>query len=260
MVRPRIIPCLLLKNRAIVKTRRFKSPHYIGDALNTIRIFSEREADELIIFDIEASLKGKLPDLGFIAEIAEECFMPFSYGGGISELQQMEKIFKLGVEKISLNTAACWNPSLIEEAAKSFGSQALVVTMDVKRSFFGEFRVMTAGGTKKTPYDPVTFAHMMEDKGAGEIVVYSIDRDGTFKGFDVELVRQVTDAVEVPVIASGGAGSFDDIEKILNLGGAAAAALGSLVVYQGNNRSVLVNYPDNTRFSRSRLPESGARP
>jgi cyclase len=237
------MPCLLLRNRGLVKTIKFRNASYIGDPVNTVRIYNEQEVDELVFLDITATTDEKEIQFEVIEEIAGECYMPVTYGGGIRSLDQMSKIFSLGVEKVVINTAAVDNPEVISEAARRFGSQSIVVSMDVKRRFLGGYEIFTHGGTRRTRLDPIEHAMRMSAAGAGELLVTSIDRDGTMSGYDLELTRAVSDAVEVPVIACGGAGSIDDFALAVQQGGASAVAAGSLVVYQGTNRSVLINFP-----------------
>ena len=243
MYRARVIPCLLLKNSGLVKTVGFKAPTYVGDPINTIKIFNEKEVDELIFLDIEASARGRGPLYDRIFEFAGECFMPFCYGGGIRNCGDIGKILSLGAEKVSINTQAVANPAFIAEAAREFGSQSIVVTMDVKYNLFGQPQVFVH--TKKTclRMDPVQYAKKMEDCGAGELMIYSVDRDGTMQGYDINLLRKITSAVSIPVIACGGAGSARDLHKAVIAGGASAAAAGSMFVFYGRHRAVLINYP-----------------
>lgn len=243
MLSIRVMPCLLLRNRGLVKTIKFRDASYIGDPVNTVRIYNEQEVDELVFLDITATTQEKEIQFEVIDEIAGECYMPVTYGGGIRSVDQMSKIFSLGVEKVVINSAAVETPELISEAARRFGSQSIVVSMDVKRRFLGGYEIYTHGGTRRTRLDPITHAKRMSAAGAGELLVTSIDRDGTMSGYDLELTRAVSDSVEVPVIACGGAGSIDDFGLAVQQGGASAVAAGSLVVYQGTNRAVLINFP-----------------
>ena len=253
MMRPRIIPCLLLRGRGLVTTRRFKDARYVGDPVNTVRIFNEKEVDELMVLDITATPESREPSYGFIEELASECFMPVSYGGGVRSLEQVERLFKLGVEKVVINTAAIEHPKLVSQAAEQFGSQSIVVAIDVKKSWLGKYRVLSHGGSRSTPLDPVSYAREVEFLGAGEIVLTSVDRDGTMAGFDLDVTRDVSAAVSVPVVACGGAGSYDDFAGAVSAGASAAAA-GSLFAYQGNNRSVLINYPTQEELRRALQP------
>ncbi len=243
MLNVRVIPCLLLRNRGLVKTVRFDKMVYVGDPINTVRIFNEKEVDELIFLDILATRDGRPPQYELIQEIASECFMPFAYGGGVRDLDQMRRIFSLGVEKVALNTAAFENPELVTAASVAFGRQSVIVSMDVRRDWWGRYEVWVRGGRSRTRLDPVSHARKVEALGAGEILLTSIDRDGTFSGFDLNLIKAVVNSVKIPVIACGGAGSLEDLGAAAKEGGAAAVAAGSIFVYQGRNRGVLVNFP-----------------
>lgn len=243
MLKTRVMPCLLLRGWGLVKTVKFQDPTYVGDPINTVRIYNEKEVDELIFLDITATPRGTEPPYKIISEIATECFMPFTYGGGIRDLEVLQRIFGLGVEKAAINTHAVENPSFIEQAADRFGSQSIVVSIDVRRHLFGRYLVHTHGGRNATDLDPADYARQAEESGAGEILLTSIDRDGTFAGYDIELIQKVAHAVAIPVIACGGAGTVADFGKAVREGGASAVAAGSLVVYQGPNRAVLVNFP-----------------
>lgn len=244
MLKTRVIPCLLLKGEGLVKTVKFSSPSYIGDPVNTVRIFNDLEVDELIFLDIEATRQKRPPNFRILREIADECFMPLSYGGGIRSLEEITEIFKIGFEKVSINTAASGNGSLVRIAADAFGSQSIIASIDVKKSFWGRYEVYTNGGTRRIEVDPIDYARQMEDAGAGEILLTSIHREGTWTGFDNALIRSVAEAVSIPVIAHGGAGKADDIGVAVKEGKASAVGLGSLVVYQAKGMGVLVNFPD----------------
>ncbi len=243
MVHPRIIPCLLLKNRGFVKTTKFRDPVYLGDPINIVRIFNEKEVDEIAILDIEATLSGKKPPLDFLREIATECFVPLSYGGGVRSIEDAQALFRAGFEKVCLNTMAVETPSIIKEFSDHFGSQSIVVSIDTKMSRFGHYEVFTHSGTRATGLDPKDAAYMAAENGAGEILLTSIDRDGTYQGYDLELVQRVTKVVNIPVIACGGAGKASDLIDVIQKAGAAAAAAGSLFVYHGPYRAVLINTP-----------------
>jgi imidazole glycerol-phosphate synthase subunit HisF len=239
---PRIIPVLLLTESGVVKTTRFKEARYVGDPLNALRVFNDKEVDEVVILDIEAWKHGRGPDFDRVAELAGECFMPLGYGGGITTVEQIRVLFRSGVEKVLLNTVLHKNPDLISRAADAAGSQSVVVSMDVKRNWLGRPRVYVAGGTVDTGVDPVEWARLAAAKGAGEIVVNAIDRDGTGVGYDLELVRLVTQAVPVPVVAVGGAASLAHMAEAVRAGADAAAA-GSLFVFHGKHKAVLITYP-----------------
>ena len=242
MLQTRVMPCLLLRNRGLVKTIKFKNPAYVGDPINTVRIYNEKEVDELIFLDITATPQGKEPPYALIEEIASECFMPFTYGGGIQHLDQARHIFSLGVEKIALNSHVIDHPSFVRTLADTFGSQSLVVSMDVKKKLFGGYEVYTHAGTRATKRDPVDLAVEMERQGAGELLLTAIDRDGTMQGYDLDLVHRVSAAVGIPVIACGGAGAIHHFRQAVDAGASAVAA-GSMVVYQGPHRAVLINFP-----------------
>ncbi|OZI15795.1 imidazole glycerol phosphate synthase subunit HisF [Bordetella genomosp. 7] len=248
MLQTRVIPCLLLRDGALVKTVRFKNGRYIGDPVNTVRIFNELEVDELIVLDIRATIEGREPDFSLLAEIADECFMPLAYGGGVSSLLDAERIFKIGVEKVIINTSAVRAPQLIGQIAEVFGSQSLIVSIDVKRTWRGREVVHTHGGTVKTGKDPVAWAIEVQSLGAGEIMLTDIDREGTWRGIDTKLIRSVAEAVSVPLIAHGGCASIADIEAAVKIGHASAVGVGSMVVYQGKGMGVLVNFPDQSRL------------
>ena len=250
MLQARVIPCLLLRNKALVKTIKFKDATYVGDPINTVRIYNEKEVDELIFLDITATSELKEPPYKIIEEIASECFMPFTYGGGIRNLEEIKNILSLGVEKVAINSHASERPNFIKEASDALGNQSIVASVDVKRNRRGKYEVYTHGGTKSAKSDPVEYAKKMESMGAGEILLTSIDRDGTMEGYDIELIQSVSSAVSIPVIACGGAGHVDDFAEAVNLGGASAVAAGSMVVYQGKNRAVLINFPTRSDLDR----------
>lgn len=243
MLKARVIPCLLLKNQGLVKTVKFKDPRYVGDPINTVKIFNEKEVDELIFLDTTATLEKRGPSFKILSEIASECFMPLAYGGGIRNLNDIEKVFTTGLEKVIINSYAVENPSFIEDAARLFGSQSILVSIDVKKAVFGGNDVRIHGGKRKTGLDPVKYAIAMEEMGAGELFVNAIDKDGTMEGYDIELIRKVTDAVTIPVIACGGAGKISDFTEAVKEGGASAVAAGSLFVFHGKYRAVLISYP-----------------
>ena len=243
MFRPRVIPCLLLKNKGLVKSVKFKNYRYIGDPMNAVRIFNAKQADELIFLDILASQEKRTISIELVKKIGEEAFMPFAVGGGINTVQQMREILKAGAEKIILNTAAVKNPELIKDAVNEFGSSTIVVSIDVKRTFFKKEKVFIYGGSKSTSFEPIEFAKLAAEMGAGELMINSIDRDGTMVGYDIDLIRQISDSVEIPVIACGGAGKYNDLYNAYNDGHASALAAGSMFVYHGPRKAVLINYP-----------------
>ncbi|MCI0471979.1 MAG: AglZ/HisF2 family acetamidino modification protein [Ignavibacteria bacterium] len=245
MLKTRIIPCLLLKDKSLVKTVNFRKFNYIGDPVNTCRIFNELEVDELAFLDIRASLKNQEPQYEILQEIANECFMPVSYGGGIRTMTQAEKIFRTGFEKIVINSSAFTNPGFITEAAKSFGSQSIIVSIDVKKNIFGKYQVCSYSATKTENNRPEEWLKEVESLGAGEILLTSVDREGTWNGFDLDLIKMATSQLRIPLIAHGGGGSLHDISDAVKKGNASAVALGSMVVYQRKGFGVLVNFPEN---------------
>lgn len=248
MLRTRVIPCLLLRGEGLVKTIRFKDPRYVGDPINAIRIFNDKEVDELILLDITASREGRGPALDTIRDFASECFMPVAYGGGIRSLADARAVLSLGIEKVIVNTMALHRPELVAELSREFGAQAIVVSIDVRRKLLGGYEVMAASGTEKTGMAPVDHAKRMVELGAGEIFLNAIDRDGTSSGYDIGLIRSVAQAVPVPLIACGGAGSLNDFAAAVSDGHASAVAAGSMFVFHGKHRAVLISYPSRTEL------------
>lgn len=244
MFRPRIIPCLLLKGAGLVKTIEFKEPKYIGDPMNAVKIFNDLKADELVFLDINASKENRIISFELVRKIGDEAFMPFSVGGGIKSIEDIRKILNSGAEKVVINTGALENKELIKKAADIFGSQSIIASIDAKKDANGNYRVFSHGGTKDTGLEPVFAAIEMEKLGAGEILINSIDNDGKMEGYDLELIKSITLAVKIPVIAIGGAGCLEDFSLGVNKGKASAVAAGSLFVYSGKNRGILINYPD----------------
>jgi cyclase len=244
MLRPRIIPCLLVRNKGLVKTVKFDDPKYVGDPLNAVRIFNEKEVDELIVVDIDATANGTEPDYTLIKNLAAECRMPLCYGGGVKTADQIQKIVSLGVEKVAISSAAVATPELISEAAGRVGNQSIVVVMDVKKTGLRRrYELFTHNGGKKTGLRPDEFARKVESLGAGEIVINSIEQDGVMKGYDQALVSQVRDAVNLPLTVLGGAGSLDDMVGLVKQFGVLGAAAGSFFVFKGKYRAVLISYP-----------------
>lgn len=248
MRRIRVIPALLLKNEGLYKTLKFKEPKYVGDPVNTVKILNEKEADELLILDITASNENKRPSFEKITEIASEAFVPVGYGGGITSLDDIKRILNSGIEKVVLNTSAAENPRLVADAANMFGSQSVVVSIDVKKNIFAKYRVYIKGGRKKTVLDVIDWARRVEELGAGEILINSIDRDGTFSGYDINLIKSVTSSVTIPVVACGGASSIEDFEQAVNVGGASAVAAGSLFVFQKTRTGILISFPSESEL------------
>lgn len=248
MLRTRIIPVLLLRNESLVKTVRFGRFTYVGDPCNTVRIFNELEVDELLFLDITATREHRSPNLRVLADIANECFMPLGYGGGIRSLADAKAVFDIGFEKIAVNTHAVENPHLIREIADQYGSQAVIASIDAKKNLWGRYRVTIKDGANDAGLHPVDWAVRAESLGAGEILLTAIDHEGTWQGFDLDLLKSVADAVNVPVIAHGGAGNVAHIGQAVKRGGASAVALGSMVVFQKKGMGVLVNFPDEAEL------------
>lgn len=244
MLRPRIIPCLLIKDSGLVKTVRFKDPKYVGDPINAVKIFNEKEADELIVIDIDASAHDREPDYQKIAHLASECRMPLCYGGGVRTAEQAKRIIALGVEKVAISSAALANPALISEIAAEIGRQSVVVVLDHKQRLLGKTQdVWTHNGTRNTKRSVIDVALEMEKLGAGEIVINSIDNDGKMKGYDLALASQLREALTVPLTVLGGGGSLDDMHKVVTACGVVGVAAGSFFVFKGPYRAVLISYP-----------------
>ena len=241
MLKNRIIPVLLLKDKNLVKTIQFDKKIYIGDPINTIRIFNEKEVDELIILDIGATKENRSPDFSFIRELASECFMPLTYGGGISSIEDIKKLFRIGVEKVVINSAFLKNPELIKSISEKFGSQSLVISIDVKSS--KKNKVFSYKNSKVLDISPLELSKKAQALGAGEIMINSIDRDGSFLGYDLDLINLISKELEVPLIICGGANSLENLKQAID-SGASAAAAGSFFVFYGKNRAVLITYPD----------------
>ena len=242
MNRARVIPCLLLRGHGLVKTRKFKDPVYIGDPVNAVRIFSEKEVDELVVLDIDASREGREPNYELIAEIAGECFMPVAYGGGITTLAQARRLIRCGVEKVVINSASAGSTQVFRDIADVFGSQALVGSIDAKKTLIGGHRVWIKSGSVDTGLKPQDHAVALAQAGAGEILLNSIDCDGQMQGFDLALIQKVARAVAVPVVACGGAGTTAHLRQALTEGGASAVAAGSMFLFHGKHRAVLSQY------------------
>jgi len=241
MVRTRIIPVLLIRDGGLVKTVKFSKERYLGDPINAVRIFNEKEADELVLLDIGASKNGIEPDFNEIKEIVSEAFMPVGYGGGVKTLQQIEKLFNIGVEKVILNTVVFENESLINEASRIYGSQSIVVSLDVKKDLWGDYRIYTHSGSQKQKLDLPSALKRVQELGAGELIINSIDKDGTMAGYDLPLIRKVSGLLEIPVVAIGGAGSVQHLAEAIREGASAIAA-GSMFIYQGVHKAVLISY------------------
>ncbi len=249
MALPRCIPVLLLQNGALVKTVQFQNPKYIGDPLNAIRIFNEKEVDELVFLDIDASVKGTPIPFKLLKEIAEECFMPLSYGGGIRTIEDIRKIIQIGIEKVIIGSEVFKNPEFLKQAISEFGSSSICVSLDIRKNPSGQYRLWAHSGKKSTNLDPVEFAKELDQLGVGEILIHSIDREGTGSGYDLELIQAIRDVVKIPVIASGGAGTIDHLCLAIEAGVTAVAA-GSMFVFHGKHQAVLISYPDRASLSR----------
>ena len=248
-IRSRIIPTLLLSNGGLVKTKKFKDPRYLGDPRNIVKLFNDKEADELVLLDISATNERREPNFELISEIVSECFMPLGYGGGVTKVDHVTRLISLGIEKVVINSAAVTNSLLISKSAKIVGSQSVVVSLDVKkRRIFGGYEVCTHSGCKRTGRDPLSFAKEMQHAGAGELFVNFIDRDGMMNGYDIAYVNEITSSVGIPVIVCGGAGSVSDLKEV-TLAGASGAAAGSLFVFHGKHKAVLISFPSQTELS-----------
>ncbi len=243
MLATRLMPCLLMSNGALVKTIRFKEGVYVGDPVNAVRIFNQKEVDELVLLDIHATTLNRGIDFETLEKLVSECFMPICYGGGVRTLHDMRRLYALGIEKVSLGAAAFEVPDLVRQASSEFGAQAVVVTLDVKKGLLGRATARTRNGSHDTKQSPPDAARAFEEQGAGEILLYSVDRDGTWSGFDLKLVESVSQATGIPVVATGGAGSLEDIRAAVKQAGASAVAIGSMAVFQGKDLGVLIKFP-----------------
>jgi len=243
MLQPRITPCLLIRNKGLVKTVKFKPFKYIGDPINAVKIFNEKEADELIVLDIDATSKGLEPDFSLIKKLAAECRMPLCYGGGIKTVENAIRIIKLGVEKVAISSAFIKNSNLLTEIITEIGSQSVVVILDVKKTIFGKYEVYINNGQTSTGQSPVDLAQKAEKFGAGEVVINSIDNDGVMGGYDLSLASKVRKAVDIPISVMGGAGSLKHMGELIKLCGVVGVAAGSFFVFKGSLRAVLINYP-----------------
>lgn len=246
MLRPRIIPSLLVHDNGLVKTVNFKNAKYVGDPINAVKIFNEKEVDELAIFDIDATVRGKEPDYQLIEKLANQSRMPLCYGGGVKTVEQAQRIFGLGIEKIALSSSVIQSPELIAEIASKVGNQSVVVVLDIKKKLLGGYEIYTHNGEKSTGINPLKFVELAEKRGAGEIIINSIDQDGVMKGFDIALIDKVREKTTLPLTVLGGAGSLDDIGKVIKKHGIIGVAAGSLFVFKGVYKAVLINYPNRT--------------
>lgn len=246
MLRPRIIPSLLLHNKGLVKTVNFKSPKYVGDPINAVRIFNEKEVDELAFFDIDATVLNNEPDYILIEKLANQSRMPLCYGGGVKTVEQAQKIFGLGIEKIALSSSIIKTPQLVTQIAERVGSQSVIVVLDIKKKLLGGYEVFTHNGKKSTAINPIKFVKDLELLGAGEIIINSIDQDGLMKGYDMTLIEKIAESISLPLTVLGGAGSLADMEKVIDMHGVIGVAAGSLFVFKGPYKAVLINYPTKT--------------
>ena len=244
MFRPRVIPVLLLKDSVLVKSIKFKNFKYIGDPINAVKIFNDFKADELVFLDIDASKNNRTISLEFVKDVGEEANMPFAVGGGINSIEHIKQIISAGAEKVVIGTQASLNPDFIMEASEEFGSSTICVCIDVKKNFLGKEKTWVLNGSKSSQFTPEEMAQLMEKKGAGEIIIQSIDNDGAMTGYDINLIKRISESVTIPVIALGGAGNFTHLKDAYNKGYANGLAAGSLFVFQGSKKGVLVNYPD----------------
>lgn len=256
MLRSRVIPCLLVHNNGLVKTEKFSNPKYIGDPINAVRIFNEKKVDEIFVIDIDCTSKGKEPDLCLIANIASECRMPLCYGGGVKDVKTAQKIISLGVEKIALSSAAINDLSLLKDLALVIGRQSVVVVIDVKKNIWGRYDVYTHNAKRKVKRKMLDLLHELETIGVGEIVVNSIDKDGTTSGYDLDLIDRVRSAVSCPITALGGASSDSDIVDLIDKYKIIGASAGSMFVFKGKYKAVLLSYiSENTKQTIRSLSE-----
>lgn len=249
MFRPRVIPILLLKNSGLVKSEKFKKFTYIGDPINAVKLFNDFKADEIVFLDILASREQRQISLDFVKNVGSEANMPFAVGGGIRTIPHIKDILNAGAEKVIVNTHAVENPDFILEASNTFGSSTITVSIDIKKNLLGKQRVYYLAGSKVSKYNPVEFAQLMESKGAGELLINNIDRDGSMQGYDLHLIQEIANAVSIPVVATGGAGTLNHLIEGVKIGHASAVAAGSLFVYYKNKNAVLINYPSREELT-----------
>jgi len=243
MFRPRVIPCLLLKNLGLVKSVNFKHHRYVGDPINAVKIFNDKKADELIFLDINATQEKRIVDIELIKKIGYECNMPFTVGGGIKSVDEIRTILNAGAEKVAINSYA--TSDFIKKATDIFGSSTIVVSIDVKKNYFGKKIVFTNNGKKSTGKDPIEFAIEMQKSNVGEILINSIDKDGRMDGYDIDLIKSISNKINIPVIALGGAGDIKHFKEAVEFGNASAVAAGSFFVFHGKRKAVLISFPDN---------------
>ncbi len=251
MLRTRVMPCLLLKGGRLVKTVNFKNERYVGDPINAVRIFNQKEVDELVLFDIDCSKNNVDINFSLLEQIASECFMPLCYGGGVRSLDDIKKLFSMGIEKVSVSSLLFENPEVVKQAVEVYGSQSIIATIDVKPSWFRKkYRVYTHSAKRLVNYTPVEASKYACDLGVGEIIVNAIHRDGTWQGFDQDLILQITSCVNIPVVAAGGAGCLEDIKNVVHNSHASAVALGSMAVFQAKDMGVLIKFPKISELSK----------
>lgn len=243
MLKTRVIPVLLLHNKGLVKTVKFSSPRYIGDPMNAIKIFNEKEVDELIFLDIDATREKKGPDFKIIEDFASECFMPVCYGGGITTIEEIKKLFALGIEKVSLNISAMKNKNLIKEAVDIFGSQSIIISIDIKKSLFGKYQIYNYLDKKAIKKPFLEYIKYIESLNVGEVLINNVDLDGTRKGYDIDLLKEVVKNVKIPVVGCGGADKLSDFKNLKDRANVSAVAAGSFFVFQGKHNAVLITYP-----------------
>lgn len=241
---PRVIPVLLLRNKGLVKSVQFENHRYVGDPMNAVKVFNEKEVDELIFLDIDASKENREPPYQYLSEIASECFMPLAYGGGVKSIEQIKRLIKSGIEKIIINTSGLHDPMFLKQACNIFGSSTIVAAIDIKRNFFGRHQVFSHAGLKIRESDPIKYAISLQESGVGELFINNVDLDGTMKGYDITLIKKITEAIDIPIIACGGAGNLEDIFKVIRESNVSAAAAGSLFVFYGKHKAVLITYPE----------------
>jgi cyclase len=253
MFRPRVIPVLLLKEQGLVKTVKFNKSRYIGDPINAVRIFNDFEADELVFLDIRASKEGRTIDLDLVKEIGDEAYMPFAVGGGITSLSEVERILSVGAEKVVFNSILGSNMQILTDTAMRFGSQSVIASVDVKKNLFGKYVAYIKAGKTKVKTPLASYIKEAEDKGAGELLINSIDNDGMMNGYDLELIKMVSENVDIPVIACGGAWELQHLKAATEEAYASAVAAGSMFVFHGPRKGVLVNYPEKEELNRTFL-------
>lgn len=247
MRRIRVIPTLLISNNGLVKGKKFKNHQYVGDPINAVKIFNDKEVDELAIIDISNTKQKKQPNFKQIAEIASEAFMPLSYGGGVSNIEQVDQILYSGVEKIILNSSAVFYPDLITQISSKYGNQSVIISVDIRKDIFGRSFVYTNCGEKNTKKNPLEFIKECENRGAGEILLTSINNEGTYSGYDLASIKSICETISIPIIANGGASCVSDMKDAI-LSGASAVAAGNMFIFRRPHNAVLINYLDKSEI------------